>query len=382
MRQHARTLRWLIIIIVLVIAHIIAIRITQPDLVKLVTAAPKARQILDDLLRPDFLVQASTSYTMTLPFAMPCGSADAAAEQGRVQQDTVIVKVTPACANPRDPLTIQVEGLERNSEVTLRWRLPNGNPLGIQVTKADANGTLTVKTQARPIAATKDGVPAQIEARVQVSAGAWTLSPTLREVVDQLFVTIFMALLATTVATLIAAPLSFLAARNITGRTPLGRAIYFVTRSVFNLTRSYEPLVLATIFALIVGFGSPFAGVLSLIVVTVASLGKMFSESVETIDSGQIEAVTATGADRAQTIGYAVVPQIVPDFLSFIIYHWDINVRISTVIGFVGGGGIGYYLSQRLNTFEYHKAGTALFGIVLVVIALDLLSTAVRKRLT
>jgi phosphonate transport system permease protein len=79
---------------------------------------------------------------------------------------------------------------------------------------------------------------------------------------------------------------------------------------------------------------------------------------------------------------YSVVPQIVPDFVSYIIYHWDINVRISTIIGFVGGGGIGYYLSQRVNGFEYSKAGTAIWVIVIVVMAMDFLSAEVRKRLT
>ena len=106
----------------------------------------------------------------------------------------------------------------------------------------------------------------------------------------------------------------------------------------------------------------------------------MFSEAVESIDPGPIEALTATGANRLQVVWYAVVPQIIPDFLSYIIYHWDINVRISTIIGFVGGGGIGYYLSQRINTFEYHKAGTALLAIIIVVMALDALSSEMRKR--
>ncbi len=107
----------------------------------------------------------------------------------------------------------------------------------------------------------------------------------------------------------------------------------------------------------------------------------MFSESVESIDPGPIEALKATGANLTQVIFYAVIPQIVPDFLSFTIYHWDINVRISTIIGFVGGGGIGYYLSQRINTFEYDKAGTAIYAIIIVVWILDFLSARIRKEL-
>jgi len=200
-------------------------------------------------------------------------------------------------------------------------------------------------------------------------------------VVNAMFITVFMALLATTIGTVFAIPLGFLAASNITRRGVVGSIVYYVVRSFLNIIRSYEPLVMATVFALIVGFGSPFAGVLALVIVTTASLGKMFSESVEGIDPGPIEAVRATGANQAQVILYAVVPQIVPDFLSFTIYHWDINVRISTIIGFVGGGGIGYYLSQRINTFEYSKAGTALLAIIIIVWTLDFLSAMIRKKL-
>src|SRR5690606_22395767 len=109
-----------------------------------------------------------------------------------------------------------------------------------------------------------------------------------------------------------------------------------VTRTFFNLTRSVEPLILATIFAIWVGFG-PFAGVLALTISTIANLGKLYSEAAESIDPGPIEAITATGGTRLQVIWYAVVPQIVPPYISFTVYHWDINVRMSTIIGFVGG---------------------------------------------
>jgi phosphonate transport system permease protein len=117
-------------------------------------------------------------------------------------------------------------------------------------------------------------------------------------------------------------------------------------------------------------------------VVTVASLGKLFSEAVEGIDPGPLEAVAATGASRPQVVFFAVVPQVVPDFISFVIYHWDINVRISTILGFVGGGGVGFYLSQQINLLQYSRAGTAILGIVIVVWVMDFLSAEVRKRYT
>ena len=139
--------------------------------------------------------------------------------------------------------------------------------------------------------------------------------------------------------------------------------------------------MLATVFALWVGFGA-FAGVMALTVITVASLGKLFSEAVESIDPGPIEAVAATGATGMEVVRFAVVPQVIPDFISYIIYHWDINVRISTILGFVGGGGIGFYLSQRINVLEYRKAGTAIWAIVIVVWAMDFLSAEIRKRYT
>jgi phosphonate transport system permease protein len=202
----------------------------------------------------------------------------------------------------------------------------------------------------------------------------------LKDVLQAMFVTVFMALLSTSIATVVAAPLSFLAASNITRKGPLGATVYTITRSFFNLIRSYDPLVMATVFAFWLGYG-PFPGVLALMVVTVASLGKLFSEAVESIDPGPIEALQATGANRLQTVVFSVIPQIVPDFVSFVIYHWDINVRISTIIGFVGGGGIGYYLNQQINSMiGYHKAGTAIWAIVAVVWVMDFLSAEVRKR--
>lgn len=233
----------------------------------------------------------------------------------------------------------------------------------------------------RPILKTADGVPVKLQAEVRTRETHLKFASTVKDVVDAMVVTIFMALLATTIGTIFAIPLGFMAASNITRHGPIGTGIYYIVRSFLNLIRSYEPLVMATIFALIVGYGTPFAGILALVFVTTASLGKMFSKSVESIDTGPIEAIRATGASWMQVIFYAVIPQIIPDFLSFTIYHWDINVRISTIIGFVGGGGIGYYLSQRINSLEYSQAGTALYAIIIVVWILDFLSARIRKDL-
>jgi ABC-type phosphate/phosphonate transport system permease subunit len=120
---------------------------------------------------------------------------------------------------------------------------------------------------------------------------------------------------------------------------PLGMTVYNTARTILNALRSIEPLIMGIVFVIWVGIG-PFAGVLALTLHSIAALGKLYSEQTENIDEGPLEAIQATGANRLQTIIYAVVPQIVPPYIAFTMYRWDINVRMSTIIGFVGGGGI------------------------------------------
>lgn len=159
----------------------------------------------------------------------------------------------------------------------------------------------------------------------------------------------------------------------------IGSVLYTVTRTILNGLRSIEPLIMGLVFVIWVGIG-PFAGVLALALHSVASLGKLYSEQIETIDSGPIEALQSTGANRLQTIIYAVVPQIVPSYIAFTMYRWDINVRMSTIIGFVGGGGIGFLLQQQINLLRYRDAGVAVLAIAIVVSILDYASAAIRER--
>jgi phosphonate transport system permease protein len=156
--------------------------------------------------------------------------------------------------------------------------------------------------------------------------------------------------------------------------------IYFITRTFLNATRSIEPLVMAIVFVIWVGIG-PFAGSLALALHTVAALAKLYSEQVESILPGPIEAVTATGANRLQTIVYAVVPQIIPPYISFTMYRWDINVRMSTIIGFVGGGGIGFLLQQNINLLNYRAASVQMLAIAVVVAIMDYVSSQIRERI-
>jgi phosphonate ABC transporter permease subunit PhnE len=160
---------------------------------------------------------------------------------------------------------------------------------------------------------------------------------------------------------------------------PIGSVIYTLTRTILNATRSIEPLIYVIIFVVWVGIG-PFAGALALGLHTTAALAKLYSEQVESIMPGPLEAVQATGANRLQMIVYAVVPQIVSPYISFTMYRWDINVRMSTIIGFAGGGGIGFLLQQNIRLLDYRAASTQMIAIAIVVASMDYVSSVLRKR--
>jgi phosphonate ABC transporter permease subunit PhnE len=160
---------------------------------------------------------------------------------------------------------------------------------------------------------------------------------------------------------------------------PIGIVIYYISRTVWNAFRSIEALVWVIVFVVWVGIG-PFAGVLALSLHTIAALTKLYSEQVESIMPGPMEAITATGANRLQTIVYAVVPQIIPPYISFTMYRWDINVRMSTIIGFAGGGGIGFLLYQNINLLNYRAASMQMLAIALVVASMDYLSSKLREK--
>jgi len=202
---------------------------------------------------------------------------------------------------------------------------------------------------------------------------------TLNTIFRQMIVTILQSMLATFLGALFAIPASFLAAKNLTGKNRVLSWLYYSTRSIFNIFRSIEALLYVAIFVYWVGIG-PFAGMLALSITAFALLGKLFSEAIENIDPGHIEAVVATGANKIQTIIYAIVPQVVPPFVSYLIYQWDINIRMATIIGFAGGGGIGLTLSTYFGSLQYHKAGTVVLFIVVVVVLMDYISAKIREK--
>ncbi len=165
------------------------------------------------------------------------------------------------------------------------------------------------------------------------------------------------------------------------GEVKIGLTVYYICRTIFNTLRSIEPLVMVIVFVVWVGFGE-FAGALALALHTAAALAKLYSEQVESISEGPLEAVRATGANRLQSIIYAVVPQIVPPYISFTMYRWDINVRMSTILGFAGGGGIGFLLQQNVQLGDYRAAAVQMLAIAIVVATMDYMSSRLRERFT
>jgi len=192
--------------------------------------------------------------------------------------------------------------------------------------------------------------------------------------------TVYIALTATVIALPPSFLLSFLSARTLMKGNTLSFTIYTVVRFITNFARSIEPLIWAIIFSVWVGIG-PFAGMLALMIHTVASLTKQYSEQIEDIDNGPIEAIEATGAHPLQVISFAIIPQIVIPFLSFTIYRWDINVRMATIIGLVGGGGIGTMLMQYQGLAQWHEVGLIIIMIAFVVWIMDYVSARVREAL-
>ena len=202
------------------------------------------------------------------------------------------------------------------------------------------------------------------------------LLPMIKALVE----TIFLALMSTVFAIPFAFVLSFFAARNLMPKTILGNAIYVIIRTFATIVRSIEAIVWAIIFCVWVGIG-PFAGMLALWIHSIAALIKLFSEQIESIDSGAMEAIKATGAGTLQIWRYAVIPQILSPFLGLSIYRWDMNVRMATVVGFVGGGGIGLALQQQQQMLAWRSVGLIMWLIALVVWVMDMVSGALRQSL-
>jgi phosphonate transport system permease protein len=377
------------IAVILVMSYVIGWKVTEIDLSALTRNLERATSILTPMLRPDFFARIETTNFGWAPVEVPCGPNPPAATN---TVNGITVNISPNCGNLSDTLTLQASGLWPDTQTLIQWETPIGDRLplgkGFSTTlyvSSDANGVLNATIQISPNAlnaAPDRTIP--LEHRVDLTQTRLQPGIKLSEnggfILIGIFQTIFLGLMATTLGALGAIPISFLAARNLMGSNPVTLSIYILTRTVLNVIRSIEPLIIAIIFVIIVGLG-PFAGVIAITLHTIAALGKMYSEVIEGIDPGPLEAIRATGGNWLQMVRYAVIPQIIPPFASFTLFRWDINVRTSTIIGFVGGGGIGFYLYQWIIKGDFHAVSASFIAIAIIVITLDFASAKIRSRL-
>jgi phosphonate transport system permease protein len=194
-----------------------------------------------------------------------------------------------------------------------------------------------------------------------------------RVYIDEMLVTLEIALWGTALAVVCAVPCGLLCSSNI---SPWW--IHLPMRRLMDAARAINEMVFAMLFVVAVGLG-PFAGVLALWVHTTGILSKLFSEAVEAIDPQPVEGIRATGAHVLEEIVYGVLPQVMPLWISYALYRFESNVRSATVVGMVGAGGIGVILWEVIRSFQYAQTCAVLAMVVVTVIALDVVSSRLRK---
>ncbi|MEM8962988.1 MAG: phosphonate ABC transporter, permease protein PhnE [Acidobacteriota bacterium] len=188
--------------------------------------------------------------------------------------------------------------------------------------------------------------------------------------------TVQIAIIGTIVGGLVAVPVAILAARPIAPK----RWINFIDRNFMNVLRTMPDLFWAMLFASAVGFG-PLAGALALSVFTVAVVSKLFSESIESIDLGLLEAVRSTGGNWFETVKLSVLPQVLAHYVSYVLYAFELNIRSSMVLGLVGAGGIGMVLEEQRTTFQYQRVTLIILAIFVVVLLIERTAELARRRL-
>ncbi len=194
-------------------------------------------------------------------------------------------------------------------------------------------------------------------------------------IVDGILESLTMTYVATVFGIIISIPFAFGAAENISPKP-----IYYLSRAVIVISRSFQEVVIAIFFVVVIGFG-PMAGVLTLTFSSIGFLSKLLAEEIEDIDWTQVEAVKATGASWPQLMTYAILPQILPRFIGLSVYRLDINFRASAVIGVVGAGGIGTTLNAAFDRYEFDSASAILIVMIAIVLLGELFSSFIRKKI-
>lgn len=339
--------------------------------------APNAVPILRALASPDVVARDVTQVELHADFVV---SSTQTVPEAVSEQDGQSLRITPGAAAAGQAVIFDGAGFAPNASGQLRIKDPaRGLDALFTRIQTDDNGQFH-EQRTWPDATVLPEGQYQFQLILNAPAGNLHPSDTLLNSLGRIGETILLALMGTVFGVVISVPLSFLGARNLMSGSRLGGVVYSFVRLIFTITRSIEVLILGVIMVVIVGIGS-YAGVLAIVVHSIGSLGKLYSEAIESIEPGPVEAITATGANRFATVLYGVVPQVIPNFLAVTIYWWDHNVRMSTVLGLVGGGGIGYLLIQYMNLLQFNQAATVLWLIVIVVTVMDYASATIRSRL-
>jgi len=215
-----------------------------------------------------------------------------------------------------------------------------------------------------------DGTLLRVENRREVEANF------LAAVARATWVTFQIATLGSLLAALMALPLAMLVARNL--RAP--RALAMAANAVLDATRAVHTLVFGLILVGIVGLG-PTAGVLAIALHSMGTYGKLFAESIESLDMAAVDAVRATGAGEVQVFFHGVWPSVLPQFVSHHLYVWEFNIRDSTILGLIGAGGLGLLISEAVSLFQWSRLATLLIVVVALVVLFDALSRRIRKAL-
>ncbi|MFP4296768.1 MAG: phosphonate ABC transporter, permease protein PhnE [Spirulinaceae cyanobacterium] len=184
-----------------------------------------------------------------------------------------------------------------------------------------------------------------------------------------------MTVVSTAIGVFFSIPIGFGAARNF---APL--PVYLVCRIVVAIARTFQEVILAILFVVMVGFG-PLAGALTLSFTSIGFLAKLLAENIEEIDPAPLEAIRATGASGLQAIAYGILPQVMPRLVGLSVYRLDINLRESAIVGVVGAGGIGATLQTAFDRYEFDTAAAILSIIIALVMGTELASGVIRKRL-
>ncbi|MCR5228989.1 MAG: phosphonate ABC transporter, permease protein PhnE [Solobacterium sp.] len=196
-------------------------------------------------------------------------------------------------------------------------------------------------------------------------------------VVNPLIETIKMSVVGTVVGCLIGLPLSILASSNINSNKP---SLLFI-RFLLSIMRSVPTLIYASILTLVFGLGT-FAGTIAIVIFTVGIVAKMLYESIETIDMKPYEAMTSFGANTLQAFWTACMPQILPTYIDDCLYCFELNVRASSILGYVGAGGLGVLIRERTGLRAYNDLGMVLLTLFIVVFTIDLINDYVRSKIS